>query len=295
MNQNMKEQEAPEQEQPSIGQTLATARQNAGISFAEIESRLKMTHAQLTKLEQDDYQDLGPETFVRGYIKNYAALLGLNPVEVLAMYQSPVVPPQKKRMQSFSRRTHKEAHDSRLMMVSYIVLAIVLGSSALWFWQTNTSESESAQESAVTTIEAPELEASELEVTSAQEEIQNDEPEQSESTGALEEQPTSTLEVATSTPAQSNPKEQTKRAPGISTVVMYFNEESWVEMFDATQERVAFGVKKAGYTMTVEGKAPFSVILGKHRAVEVTLDGKPVTLPEFTKNRLAKFNLPLAE
>ncbi|WP_242441580.1 RodZ domain-containing protein [Pseudoalteromonas piscicida] len=286
----MKEQESPEQELPSLGQTLATARQNAGISFAEIESRLKMTHAQLTKLEQDDYQDLGPETFVRGYIKNYATLLGLNPVDVLAMYQSPEVPPQKKRMQSFSRRTHKEAHDNRLMMVSYIVLAIVLGSSAFWFWQTNTAEPEMAQESAVTALEAPETD-----ITNTQEEAQNAAIEQTIDTDVQDTQPVNTPEASASNMAETKPQEQVKRDPGLSTVVMYFNEESWVEMFDATQERVAFGVKKAGYTMTVEGKAPFSVILGKHRAVEVTLDGKPVTLPEFTKNRLAKFNLPLAE
>ncbi|MEJ6476680.1 RodZ domain-containing protein [Pseudoalteromonas piscicida] len=290
MNQSMKEQESPEQELPSLGQTLATARQNAGISFAEIESRLKMTHAQLTKLEQDDYQDLGPETFVRGYIKNYATLLGLNPVDVLAMYQSPEVPPQKKRMQSFSRRTHKEAHDNRLMMVSYIVLAIVLGSSAFWFWQTNTAEPEMAQESAVTALEAPETD-----ITNTQEEAQNAAIEQTIDTDVQDTQPVNTPEASASNIAETKPQEQVKREPGLSTVVMYFNEESWVEMFDATQERVAFGVKKAGYTMTVEGKAPFSVILGKHRAVEVTLDGKPVTLPEFTKNRLAKFNLPLAE
>ena len=39
MNQTSKEPEALEQEQPSLGQTLATARQQAGISFAEIEAR----------------------------------------------------------------------------------------------------------------------------------------------------------------------------------------------------------------------------------------------------------------
>ncbi|NKC17513.1 DUF4115 domain-containing protein [Pseudoalteromonas sp. S4498] len=287
MNQTMKEQEAPEQEQPSLGQTLATARQNAGISFAEIESRLKMTHAQLTKLEQDDYQGLGPETFVRGYIKNYAALLGLNPAEVLAKYQSPELPPQKKRMQSFSRRTHKEAHDNRLMMVSYIVLAIVLGSSAFWFWQTNSSEQEVVSETPVTQLETP----AENVTTPAMDEVAL--PAEQINEVAPQSEPQAS-EAEVSVPVEAKPQ-AVKRDPALSTVVMHFNEESWVEMFDATQERVAFGVKKAGYTMTVEGKAPFSVILGKHQAVEVTLDGKPVPLPAFTKNRLAKFNLPLTE
>ena len=41
-------------------------------------------------------------------------------------------------MQSFLRRTEKEANDSRLMLFCYLILAIVLGLSALWFWQNAT-------------------------------------------------------------------------------------------------------------------------------------------------------------
>ena len=58
---------------------------------------------------------------------------------------------------------------------------------------------------------------------------------------------------------------------------------------------LAFGVKKAGYVMTVTGKPPFSVVLGKHSVVSITLDGEAVDVSTFPKNRLAKFTLPLAE
>ncbi|MGB1978361.1 MAG: DUF4115 domain-containing protein, partial [Pseudoalteromonas tetraodonis] len=56
-----------------------------------------------------------------------------------------------------------------------------------------------------------------------------------------------------------------------------------------------FGVKKAGYEMTLTGVAPFSVVLGKHDVVRITLNGEPVDISAFPKNRLAKFKLPLAE
>ena len=76
---------------------------------------------------------------------------------------------------------------------------------------------------------------------------------------------------------------------------MNFNDESWVEVYDGEGEKVAFGVKKAGYQMTVSGTPPFSVVLGKHNVVNITFDGEPIDISAFPKNRLAKFKLPLAE
>jgi cytoskeleton protein RodZ len=76
---------------------------------------------------------------------------------------------------------------------------------------------------------------------------------------------------------------------------MHFNEESWVEIHDGKGDKVAFGVKKAGYDMTVSGHLPFSIVLGKHQAVDITLDGEKIDISSFPKNRLAKFNLPLTE
>jgi cytoskeleton protein RodZ len=109
-----------------------------------------------------------------------------------------------------------------------------------------------------------------------------------------------TLQVAEATPVvqsleSSRPQNSSIERPVLSTIVMQFGEDSWVEVFDATSERVAFGIKKSGYTMTVAGKAPFSVVLAKHQKVSVSLDGEPVDLSYLPKNKLAKFKLPLAE
>lgn len=41
--------------------------------------------------------------------------------------------------------------------------------------------------------------------------------------------------------------------------------------------------KKAGYEMTLTGIAPFSVVLGKHDAVNITLNGETVDSSAFPK------------
>ncbi|MBQ4837430.1 RodZ domain-containing protein [Pseudoalteromonas luteoviolacea] len=318
----------------SLGQTLAHARAEQNLSFDDIAARLKLNHSQITKLENDEYQSLGPETFVRGYVKSYSALLGLDSEQVLALYETPEVPEQKRNMKSFSRRTEKEANDNRLMVVSYLVLIVFVGLSAFWWWQTaSTSEGPEEISGLNEAITTPETTSSSL-VTSgeASQAIESniataDVSEQAASAEPLEqprEQSILAQDVAVASdelavePATNDVSEAAETIPAASaqqsepvaeqpepeiftevvessTVVMYFEQDSWVEIFDATQERVAFGVKKAGYTMTVTGLAPFSVVLGKHQVVSIELDGQPIDISGLPRNRLAKFKLPLAE
>ncbi|MDK1288882.1 RodZ domain-containing protein [Pseudoalteromonas umbrosa] len=322
-------------ESMSLGQTLAKARAEQSLSFDDIAARLKLNHTQITKLENDEYQSLGPETFVRGYIKSYSALLGLESEQVLALYDSSDVPEQKRNMKSFSRRTEKEANDNRLMIVSYLMLVIFVGLSAFWWWQTASNGDNSDEISGLTdplaasnvAATAGTLErSSELNTPARNTPVQNTETialnapavEQQPVTdnplgeAALEKEvapsimPERTAEVASAVvednlqEEQSEPITAAAATPSTagaeqSTVVMFFEEDSWVEIFDATQERVAFGVKKAGYTMTVTGQAPFSVVLGKHQVVSIELDGQPIDISGLPRNRLAKFKLPLAE
>ncbi|NOU52014.1 DUF4115 domain-containing protein [Pseudoalteromonas sp. JBTF-M23] len=297
-----------EEQVPTIGQSFQTARIAAGMSVEDVSQRLKLTALQVTKLEQDDYQDLGPVTFIRGYIKSYSALLGIDAQQLLALMDAPKAPEPTKRMQSFSRRTEKEASDNRLMIFSYLILALVLGSSGIWFWQTNDSSTD-ANLSPSTTTNAQPLGEQPIGVESEStkqldiDSFSSNDTSSQVSTSAADSESINnqtTLLDESVEPVQTDEMTvvevvEEKKDPSISTVVMRFSDDSWVEIFDATQERIAFGVKKAGYTMTVSGKAPFSIVLGKHQVVEVELDGQLIDLSSLPRNRLAKFKLPLAE
>ncbi|KZN41435.1 RodZ domain-containing protein [Pseudoalteromonas luteoviolacea] len=297
----------------SLGETLANARAQQNLSLEDVAARLKLNHTQITKLEQDAYHSLGPETFVRGYIKSYSALLGLESEHILALYETPNVPEQKRNMKSFSRRTEKEANDSRLMIVSYIVVIAFIGLSALWWWQT-ASTSDTIEEANFipeatnsTSPSTPKVLEPREQPGRPQVEVKAETPEAVHSPTAdpvkvdsapsgesadTQAQPPVTIdtEVASQTVSPTASEEA-----ATSEVVMHFEDDSWVEIFDATQERIAFGVKKAGYTMTVNGISPFFVVLGKHQVVSIELDGQPVDISGLPRNRLAKFNLPLAE
>lgn len=69
-----------------IGDTLRDARQQRGLSLedAAAETRIRATH--LAALEQEEFARLGGDVYVRGFIRSYAKLLGLDPAPLLEAY-----------------------------------------------------------------------------------------------------------------------------------------------------------------------------------------------------------------
>lgn len=290
-----------EQAKASLGYILIKGREEANISVESLASQLNLDVSQLINLENNQYKNLGPEIFVKGYIKSYCKILNLNECEVMQSYQSVERNSKENQMQSFSNRFEKETHDSRLMLVSYIVLSIVLGSSGILWWQNQVSKEDVAINASEVdmTLNAQTESSDSADTTFVTEPKMSSSINQAQSMSSKEEitainvqNPTSNLKIAKVNTDTVAPEPLKKVI--LNKIIMHFSGDSWVEIFDATGERVAFGVKKSGYVMTVNGVAPFAVVLGKQQLVEIELDGEKVDTSSLPTNRLAKFQLPLS-
>ncbi|HEY3585144.1 MAG TPA: RodZ domain-containing protein [Casimicrobiaceae bacterium] len=69
----------------SAGGRLREAREAAGLSVDAVAHQLKLAPRQVTALEEDDWQHLPGRTFIRGFARNYARFLRLDPDAVLAL------------------------------------------------------------------------------------------------------------------------------------------------------------------------------------------------------------------
>jgi cytoskeleton protein RodZ len=63
---------------PSAGEQLRSAREAKGMSIAEVAQSLMLAPRQVEAIESDDWAKLPGETFVRGFVRNYARLLKLD-------------------------------------------------------------------------------------------------------------------------------------------------------------------------------------------------------------------------
>ena len=68
---------------PGPGNMLTKARTELGMSVEDVAAELRLSPRQISALEKDDYHSLPGPTYVRGYLRNYARLLGLPESEVI--------------------------------------------------------------------------------------------------------------------------------------------------------------------------------------------------------------------
>jgi cytoskeletal protein RodZ len=74
-----------------LGQLLRKARQERGISLEQLQETTKIRIRYLQAIEEENFSVLPGNFYVRAFIKSYAEAVGLNPDEILRMYQN-VIP-----------------------------------------------------------------------------------------------------------------------------------------------------------------------------------------------------------
>ena len=81
----------------SPGERLRLARERAGWTVEQVALRLRLAPHQVTALETGRREDLPPAAYVRGYLRSYAQLLGLDPQEFAKarMSQEGNAPPRR--------------------------------------------------------------------------------------------------------------------------------------------------------------------------------------------------------
>ena len=68
---------------PPVGETLQAARERKGVDLYRAERDTKIRLRYLSALEDSDYDELPAPVYVKGFLRNYAIYLGLDPDEVL--------------------------------------------------------------------------------------------------------------------------------------------------------------------------------------------------------------------
>jgi cytoskeleton protein RodZ len=71
-------------------------------------------------------------------------------------------------------------------------------------------------------------------------------------------------------------------------LVLSFDIESWIEIKDADGRVLVVGTERPGSTRAVEGRGPFSLIIGNAPGVRLSYRGRPVNLEPHTQRGIAR-------
>jgi len=77
----------------TIGETLAKARRDAGLTVTQVSGRTRIRQAIIQAIERDDYTPSGGDFYARGNIRDIARVVGTDPVPLIAEYDATVRAP----------------------------------------------------------------------------------------------------------------------------------------------------------------------------------------------------------
>ena len=300
-----KETVAPEIE---AGTLLKNKRESLGLTQKQISDRLKLRVTLIQQIEENQFESDQVATFMRGYIRSYAKYVNLDEKVVLsALHHAGDAQHQEQEMLSFSRKTKTEKHNSRIMLLTWSIFAVIVGISSLWWWQNQQQDTlsqslantESSEELVVEESLDPELTS--LEVIEAEQNTETSPvtensddllnvvsaAEASENVEQVEE----TQDVAEVTPVAAESETVTPE-PVANELVMQFSADCWIQVKDAAGKTLSTGIKKAGQTLNLSGTAPYKVILGAPEGVSMTFASEPVDLSGYTSGKVARITLP---
>ncbi|MCD9553810.1 cytoskeleton protein RodZ [Photobacterium carnosum] len=301
------------------GDMLRQAREQLGYSQTDIANRLRLRLSVINDIESNCFDSEKISTFTRGYVRSYAKYVGLDDVAVVALLDNyGHSKPKAQEMQSFSRRTNREAHDSRIMGLTWILAVIFVGVTAVWWWQNGHLDQDITPVVDVANVE----EVAPVSDTEAKVEVVTS-PAIGTSTAMVTDgtTPTASTDVTALTDAGQTPAVITDAAtPTVESVVvtttdadidstivtptvttdveaapalqLTFAADCWIDIRDANGKRLESGIKTAGQTLDINGKAPFRVRLGAPSAVKIELKGQPFDLSRYPAGRPITLTLP---
>ena len=272
---------------PGPGAVLRQARTERRLSVEDIARELNLSPSRIAALERDDYQSLPGATYVRGYLRRYACLLGLAPETVLDSFNRLPGAAQPVDLVAPAPVRQISSNDSLIKLGTLLVVGVMVGLAIIW-WQ-GQERVAPPNEPVVPPValgEPPAVEAA-VQAPVAEEAAPPPAPPRAEAPVAR-----APTEPATSpAPATGSDAREVVIDPNAprARLVLYVTEESWADVRDAAQRRLIYETVPAGRVVTIEGVSPLSVFIGNIDGVRVELNGREYDARRHKRGQVARF------
>ncbi len=305
------------------GETLRVARQLAGLTQEEIASKLKLSPRQVAAIETGDWSALPERTFTRGFMRNYARLVGVDP-ETLGLDQSSSQPQAANQLKPTPAAIGEIVQDAErntfgtarwavpVLLVAALVAGVLYFQGQRWFgWDPSKLFAGTATPSLKSAVEAKAGSAAEkadatslapgapaTSATSSGAVIAPLAAPAAAPTNAASPTPELAAAAAANTtvtaPASVAVPSLAPTAPlavaaGEKRISLTFKGKSWTEV--RSKGDVIFSETATPGTREFNGAAPLSFTVGNASNVVVSIDGKPFDMTELTRNDVARFRV----
>lgn len=260
------EPDSTEPRRGSFGAWLRHQREARSVSLREIADSSKISLRYLDALETDRFDVLPAPVFARGFLREYARVVGLNPDEVVNLFLVALEDRQGGSPRAEPARVARQRRSPNNfgygLLLALAVIAFLAVAAALSFYVERKGEPKAPATSFVPPSasspvrEAPAPEPRSAEVAPAP-------------------------DVVAPAPAPATGPAANPATPPAATplhLVLSFREDCWVETVVDGRRRTS-ELRAGGETVSIEAEEFVLLTLGNASAVAVEVDGRPFALP----------------
>lgn len=288
---------------PGFGARLKAGREASTLTLAEVAAKLKLTARQVQSLEEEDLSHLPGEVFVRGFVRNYARLVDVDPDDLIAPVDVQATVSETITAPSAGVSFSSSGMRRWVMLPLLALAAFLVLVTALYHW---LRKGEEALVPEPVPAAAPAAPASPS-VPDAQPQMQPLQPAPEaavlqDGTPAAAPTPVApgpsvpapavapvpdkpTAPVAPPVPASAAPS----RA-GDHTLRFEPSQDAWIQVVDGKGNRFSKLVR-AGGAETFSGEPPFRLVVGEAARVRMSYDGHVIDLTPFIGQKVARLTL----
>ena len=300
---------APAASGDGAGARLRAARETAGLSLDQAAQQLKLAPRQVRALEEEDFAHLPGRTFTRGFMRNYARLLNLDPEDVLALMPDATHAPalDASALQSTGAMIAELPTSSERgpglarWMIPLVLVACVVAAAGFEWYRGGLSNSDEAAHSSSAPAKPAVSNAARTTAISS-----TPLPNPLVDTPKLESAPASASVAPSAMPATPASREQTasesataptaavQAAPASDAsapLQLVYGGPSWTEVRDRDGQVLIARLVPAGSEQAIRGTAPFDLVIGNAASVWLTYRGQPVDLAPYTRQNVARLRL----
>jgi cytoskeleton protein RodZ len=276
------------------GAQLRAAREAAGLSLDQVAQQLKLAPRQVKALEEENFGVLPGRTFTRGFMRNYARLLNLDPDLLVAHLPDAAHAPSLEPPPLHSTGTtmaelptaHARAPSFGRWLIPLVLVASIVAAAGYEWYRGRPAAGHAAPPRATET--APAQTTPNTSTTPLPNPVAPD----SGAPGTAAPPATSggLAPSGTAQPARS-PQAAAGDAAVDAVLVIRYEGPSWTEIRDSAGQTLISRLVDADSVEPFDGAPPFSVVIGNAKAVTLVYHGQPVDLAPYTRLNVARLVL----
>ena len=296
-----------------IGVTLREAREAKKLTIEDVSKQLRLSEKQINALEADEFEGFASAMLARGFIKNYARMLNLDPEPLLDAHRKFAPQDQVQSILYTSETAVPLPQASKSKLITFFLIGVLVVVGLFWSVYNNLNQQESPDQAEVTLDHIANQTPEPAVITSpAMPEQALPAAERNEvAVEATNTQPESALkspEVLAATNVEIKPIKDEKSATENSTkadlvsptpivgglkVTFKFTEESWISVQDKNYKSVLSKLGRAGDVEEVEGLPPLRIVIGNANGTQLILKNKNIDLMPYNKSNVVHMTLPM--